>query len=196
MKFIFLMFSLLQVMFSSLHKSHQNQSVQFLRYENPSDSLNIQSENQIQSVPRFISNTQTIAAMKKRRNASINNPNKLKLPNKNSIYDPSKLRINENSLENINDNDNYNLISSKKNSVESRENIEIISNKKNKESQEGNPCKCDNSIICPSCIKSLNFKNSNCYCAQPPELKCPSCNVGKAVRQIHEEAQKEVRSCN
>ena len=53
-------------------------------------------------------------------------------------------------------------------------------------------CDCDKARQCPPCAGSSQTTD-DCNCATAPEMKCPSCNMGKAIRQIHEAAQREVR---
>lgn len=56
-----------------------------------------------------------------------------------------------------------------------------------------NNCDCLGGQVCPPCDYSTPDGSDKCRCAFGPEMVCPSCNVGKAIRQIHEAAQKEVR---
>lgn len=85
------------------------------------------------------------------------------------------------------DNLDENRKNNNKNSQKIRKNVEET------EGNEGNKeCDCGAAQKCPPCGYGTPGAGE-CRCAATPEAVCPSCNVGKAIRQIHEAAQKEVR---
>lgn len=56
-------------------------------------------------------------------------------------------------------------------------------------------CECKNNFYCPTCNidyeTNYNEMVMNCPCGAT-EIICPACNIAKAMRQIHEAAEKEV----
>lgn len=82
---------------------------------------------------------------------------------------------------------------------QSKENINSYPKKQlknqNIQPNKNSECICDKNIGCPNCDTDYqdNYERNirNCPCSSQI-LNCPICNVGKAIRQIHEAAAKEV----
>jgi len=218
MKLIFVLFLYFPLFYTSSHKSHQNESVQYVRYHPVKYSPNLgHSELSAFQIPRFISNNNDrlynplqIPKMMKMK-ANYNNAPKFRINNANrpsqTDYEmPESMgtdslgqgldsftgKSRNKAVESF-DNDEDNLSqepedNQKPNSKSKKKSAKIPEDAEKDESD----CNCGAVPKCSPCGYGTPGAGA-CRCASPPELLCPSCNVGKAIRQIHEAAQKEVR---
>ena len=233
---IFCLILFLTFFIASSHKSHQNQSIDPVKYRPVSYSSTPLSDLPAIQNPRFISNSNNMKANRLYSPLQIrqifkskpflnqalsSNVPKFRITSSENDYElPEDVGMetqkilgsdsNKETLNNdnpgVDDSERQGLVNSNRgrkkanveNSNENRKNNNKNNQKirKNVEETDGNEgnkeCDCGAAQKCPPCGYGTPGAGE-CRCATNPEAVCPSCNVGKAIRQIHEAAQKEVR---
>ena len=237
---IFCLILFLPLFTASSHKSHQNQTIDPVRYGPVRYSSTPLPDLPAIQNPRFISNSNNMKAnrlysplqirqmfkSKQFLNQALpSNVPKFRITSSENDYevpddvgmetqkilgsDSNKEALNNDNSEvddserqrSVNNNNRARKKADVENSDENRKNNNKNNQKIRKNGDETNrneenkDCDCGATPKCPPCGYGTPGAGE-CRCAATPEAVCPSCNVGKAIRQIHEAAQKEVRWFN